>query len=527
MKFISFFTFLLLLICSTIKGQSYIDRSTEYSEVISSSEIKELVYKLASPEFEGRETGTAGNELAANFIAVKFKSYGIPPYPGSDDYFQHATFTNVTWKDLSLAVNGSEKTKGTDYLAIPQSFPKTNGVFEIREMTFIGYGIDDPKWSDYNDVDVRGKHIMIFSSEPMKNEEDYLLTNGPSPSRWSDDPSLRVKAAFEHGAASVWVVNENIRDLVMSQRRGLISGFMIMGTTEKIFKDKIPNITISPTLAQEITGDHTENFIKARKKLSSGKQISFTFPVNISFKAEPDASSIDGLNVLGFIEGTDPVLKDEVVVVSGHYDHLGKRGNDIFFGADDNASGTSAVLQVAKAMAQAKKDNAGPKRSVLCILVTGEEKGLLGSNYYCENPVFPLKNTVADVNIDMIGRVDDKHDSPNYTYVIGSDRLSTTLDSIIRDVNQKYTKLDLDYTYNAKDDPNQFYYRSDHYNFAKNGIPVVFFFSGVHDDYHRPTDTPDKIMYDKATVISKLAFHVTWDLANRADRIQVNVREMD
>jgi Zn-dependent M28 family amino/carboxypeptidase len=182
------------------------------------------------------------------------------------------------------------------------------------------------------------------------------------------------------------------------------------------------------------------------------------------------------------------------------------------------------VMELAQAFAEAKKAGAGPRRSVLFLLVSGEEKGLLGSEFYSEHPVFPLENTVADVNVDMIGRTDKKHrDDPNYIYVIGADRLSTMLHKINEAANQQFVNLELDYTYNAEDDPNRFYYRSDHYNFAKHGIPSVFFFSGTHEDYHRPTDTVDKIMFDKMVKIGQLVFYTTWELANRDERIQVDV----
>jgi len=156
--------------------------------------------------------------------------------------------------------------------------------------------------------------------------------------------------------------------------------------------------------------------------------------------------------------------------------------------------------------------------------VSGEEKGLLGSEYYSDNPIFPLENTVANLNIDMIGRVDEAHkDDPNYIYLIGSDKLSTELHTISEDANKMYTNVALDYTYNHPDDPNRFYYRSDHYNFAKNGIPVIFYFSGVHEDYHQPTDTPDKIMHEKMEPIVRLVFHTAWELSNREQRIVVDV----
>jgi Zn-dependent M28 family amino/carboxypeptidase len=235
-----------------------------------------------------------------------------------------------------------------------------------------------------------------------------------------------------------------------------------------------------------------------------------------------------GSNVLGFIEGSDPRLKDEVVVVSAHYDHLGKRGNSIYHGADDNGSGTSTVMEIAQAFALAKQQGQGPRRSVLCLLVSGEEKGLLGSEYYAEHPIFPLEKTVANVNVDMIGRTDKKHDdNPNYIYVIGSNRLSTELHEINEAANAKYANLELDYTFNAKNDPNRFYYRSDHYNFAKKGIPAIFYFSGTHKDYHQPSDTVDKIMFDKMEKIGHLIFYTSWELANRDERIKVNVKEED
>jgi Zn-dependent M28 family amino/carboxypeptidase len=182
-----------------------------------------------------------------------------------------------------------------------------------------------------------------------------------------------------------------------------------------------------------------------------------------------------------------------------------------------------AVMELAQAFAQAKKDGFGPRRSILFMTVTAEEKGLLGSDYYTQNPVFPLQNTVANLNIDMIGRLDRKYqDNPNYVYVIGSDKLSSTLHQISEEANQMHTNLTLDYTYNDPDDPNRFYYRSDHYNFAKNNIPVVFYFNGVHEDYHRPTDTVDKILFPKMETITRLVFHTAWELANREERIVVD-----
>jgi Zn-dependent M28 family amino/carboxypeptidase len=225
----------------------------------------------------------------------------------------------------------------------------------------------------------------------------------------------------------------------------------------------------------------------------------------------------DSENIWAYIEGSEK--PDEVIVISAHYDHIGIEGGKIFNGADDDGSGTVALLEIAKAFAKAKKEGHGPKRSILFLHVTGEEHGLHGSRFYTENPLFPLANTITDINIDMIGRRDDRHpNSNNYVYVIGSDYLSTDLYTACEEVNKKYTHLELDYSFNDRNDPNRFYYRSDHYNFAKNGIPSVFLFNGVHDDYHKATDKPDKIEYDALAKRTQFAFSIAWELAQAPHR---------
>jgi hypothetical protein len=229
--------------------------------------------------------------------------------------------------------------------------------------------------------------------------------------------------------------------------------------------------------------------------------------------------TIRGENVLGYIEGSD--LKDELLIITAHYDHLGKHDSLIFNGADDDASGVSAALEIAEAFILAKKAGHGPRRSILIMPVSGEEKGLLGSRYYTDNPIYPLENTVANLNIDMIGRLDDWHDNGNYVYLIGSDRLSYDLHNLNEKINDEYIGIDLDYRFNDKDDPNRYYYRSDHYNFAKNNIPVIFYFNGVHEDYHKPSDTIEKIDFDKINTITRLIFLTAWEIANRDERIKL------
>ncbi len=232
----------------------------------------------------------------------------------------------------------------------------------------------------------------------------------------------------------------------------------------------------------------------------------------------------DSENIWAFIEGSEK--PEEIVVVSAHSDHLGMYNGKIYNGADDDGSGTVAIMEIAATFQKAKNEGHGPKRSILILHVTGEEHGLHGSRYYTQNPLFPLANTVADVNIDMIGRRDPFHENTNnYIYLIGSDYLSTDLYNVCEAVNTKNNFLTIDYKYNDKSDPNRYYYRSDHYNFAKNGIPVVFLYSGEHSDYHKPTDDVSKIEFDALTNRTKYAFSIAWEIANRKDKLVVDKTE--
>ena len=227
-------------------------------------------------------------------------------------------------------------------------------------------------------------------------------------------------------------------------------------------------------------------------------------------------------NVAAIIEGSE--FPDEYIVISSHLDHVGIQNGMIHNGADDDGSGSVSLLEIAEAFQEAAAAGQGPKRSILFLHVTGEEKGLLGSAYYANNPLYPLANTMVNLNVDMIGRLDPKREDkdPNYIYLIGADKISQELHDISEATNKRYTQIKLDYTFNDDKDPNRFYYRSDHYNFAKKNIPVIFYFNGTHEDYHAPGDTPDKINYEMLAKRSQLIFHTAWELANRNDRIKIN-----
>ena len=496
------------------------DLAVKIASTITAADLKSHLSILASDEYEGRETGEKGNELAASYIANHFRKIGLPAIGMENSYFQDVAFHKTKWKKNNLSVNGIEYKHLWDYLSFA-TLNEHKPFYKPEEVILLGYGIDDPKYSDYKGNNVRGKAIMINEGEPMDQNDVSFITGTKETSEWSENIYKKLKIAKEHGVDFVFIISSEITKFLGENRRFLVSPSLELGDGQ-YESDFANHAYISSSIAKEIIGKKAKKVTRWRKKnRKKAKTKDIALKADIHFIMDKNTDVLYGKNVVGYIEGTDK--KDELIVISGHYDHLGKRGSDIYNGADDNGSGTSTVMEIAEAMATAKAMGQGPRRSVLCLLVTGEEKGLLGSQYYSEEPMFPLENHVANVNIDMVGRVDDNYqDNPNYIYVIGSDRLSTDLHQINEEVKQKYTHLTLDYKYNDEKDPNRYYFRSDHYNFARKGIPAIFFFNGTHEDYHMISDTEDKINYSKMEKVARHCFHTAWELANRNQRIKVD-----
>ncbi len=498
------------------------DLSYRYAKTITAADLQKHLTILASDDYEGRETGTNGNVKAANYISKQFDEYILDNLAGSENFRQFVNFTFSSWDDTDVYVNGNRFRHLWDYLTYP-SKNVDMPLLETKEVFFMGYGIEDPKYSDYKGKSYKDKTIIINNGEPTKADGTYWISGTDQKSAWSD-MDKKLKLAKSLGVKMVLIIDEDIKKTLGENRKYLLGPSVELGDKTK---DQIlyPNhCYISTTVAKELFGKEAEKIIKTRESITKkGKFKPVKLKTDFVINQKKKTTLIKSQNVLGMVKGkTKP---EEVVIVSAHFDHLGKKGDQIFHGADDNGSGTSTIIELAQAFALARANEHAPDRSILFLLVTGEEKGLLGSEYYVNNPLVPLSNTVADVNVDMIGRLDAKYkDNPNYIYVIGSDRLSTDLHKINEEVNQKYTQIALDYTYNSESDPNKYYYRSDHYNFAEKGIPSIFFFSGVHEDYHQPTDTSDKINYEKMANIGKLIFHNIWELANRPDRIKVDVK---
>jgi Zn-dependent M28 family amino/carboxypeptidase len=312
---------------------------------------------------------------------------------------------------------------------------------------------------------------------------------------------------LQHGAVAVFIIQEDFPRKAVSDKGMMYRNY---------FRPKVRPISfyISPVMARAIMGSDFD-------LIKSGTLEPKTYGVNVGIALQKQTNMLQSTDVLGYLEGGD--LKDQLLVISAHYDHLGKKDSVIYFGADDDGSGTVSILELAAAFSKARTAGKGPRRSILFLANSGEEKGLWGSEYYTDHPVYSLDKTTADLNIDMIGRkvLDRKQgDSNNYVYIVGDDKLSSDLHPISVEMNKKYTGLELDYKFNDPKDPERIYFRSDHFNFARKGVPIIFYFDGIHRDYHKPSDTPDKINYDLLAKRAQLVFYTAWEIANRNNMLK-------
>ncbi len=514
-----------VLIGSALLAQGGVDSvALKYAETITQEELRTHLTVLASDEFEGRETGFEGQKKAAAYIVKHFQGLGLPRIPVEqptmlpNGYEQTFELTLNRPGGITIVVN-EQNYEFLDDLLYFNKVLDSEKVY--NSLVFAGYGLSSPQHNDLKEVSCNGCLMMVLDGVPTTRSGASKLEAG-APTSGMQLMNIKSRAAAAKGAEVMLLVTDRIGNMRGQFGNFLRSSRMRLVSEEKEEKEKqVQTIMISEELADVLLRKGGTNLAREKKKLNRKGPRSRSLRGETGFLLSSKDSTIFSENVLGYVEGSDK--KDEVVVVTAHYDHVGVIGGEVHNGADDDGSGTVALLELAQAFAQAKANGHGPKRSMLFMTVSGEEKGLLGSEFYSENPIFPLENTVADLNIDMIGRHDKEHgDGTPYVYVIGSDRLSTELHAINEDMNERYVGLELDYTFNAPDDPNRFYYRSDHYNFARKGIPVAFYFSGVHDDYHQPGDDVERIEFDLLEKRTRLVFHTAWELANREQRIVVD-----
>ena len=476
---------------------------------ITAEDMKKHLYIIASKEMEGRDTPSPGLEKAANYIEGYFKSLGLLPGNNGSYRLQYPLYRDS-------ALGSTVKINGSGFEVFKDFQPASNNFsagMRFSEIVFAGYGIVDDKRDDYKNLDVAGKLVLILDGTPADYKPVATVRGQAPPPSSSFGKS---STASGKGATALLVVYNNFprKPTVISSNWSMRGGYMA--------KQSPFTFNISPVIAEKIMGEDGKNiFDKAKDGSVSAK--TYKAEVDLGYSKESKVTYVS--NVMGMIEGTDK--KDEYVFLTSHYDHIGKRDTVIYYGADDDGSGTTGILELAEAFAKAKAAGKGPRRSIVFMTVSGEEKGLWGSEYYANHPVYPLEKTTVDLNIDMIGRIGTEYlkdkDSANYVYIIGDDKLSTDLAPITDQVNKIYMKMKLDRKYNDPNDPNRFYFRSDHYNFAEKGIPIIFYFNGTHADYHRPTDTPDKINYPMMAKRAQLVFFTAWEMANRNDMLKRDI----
>ncbi|MEO8589000.1 MAG: M28 family peptidase [Flavobacteriales bacterium] len=484
-----------------------------YGQSISQVDLRAYLDTLANDAFEGRETAMPGQKKAASFLREKFIGFGIPSIPDAaqrgllNGYEQPFPLEVLTPGSMSISLNEKPIRFMEDFFYFSEPL---RGELAVGAIAFVGFADSGADWTEAGPV-------ALVLQPPDTGAQKGKVPVGNFVLHLLD--SLAAQSA-QSGVRLLFYGSEHAQAM-MELYGGYITGprMTLTGTSEGTPEPRRAQVVvIDPKTADAILRHGRLTWKKAYKR---AKRIPVAIHCTVVARNVPDLRELQGENVLGYIEGGGK--KEELIVVSAHYDHLGTSQGQIYNGADDDGSGTAAVLELAQAFALAKRDGQGPTRSILFLAFSGEEKGLLGSEWYGEHPVFPMKNTVACLNMDMIGRVDTTHFAhERYVYVIGSDRLSTELHRINERMNETYTHLDLDYTYNAADDPNRFYYRSDHYNFAQYGVPIIFFFNGDHEDYHQPTDDVWKIRFDLLEQRARLVFHVAWELANREERLVVD-----
>ncbi len=394
-------------------------------------------------------------------------------------------------------------------------------------MVFFVYGISDTNYDVLQGLYITGKVVLLIGDgEPVDAQGNSLITGSQTPSEWATSRNKRLQSVIAKNPRLVLVASDGVKETLQRFGSRLTRPRIMLeeNVDASATNVQLPVANISIEIADFIlqkSKTTTSQLIKTISESKKPQSKSIKVALNTVFGSSVVPFTSD--NVLGYMEGSD--LKDELLVITGHYDHEGKsEDGTIYYGADDNGSGTVGVLEVARVFAKAKAEGHGPRRSILFMAFTAEEKGLLGSDYYARHPVFPLANTVASLNMDMIGRIDDKHlrGNHNYIHIIGADKLSSELHTINENANADYTHMELDYMYNDPNDEMRIYYRSDQYNFAKHGIPVIFYFSGLHPHYHTPEDTVDKIDFKMMAKRTRLVFHTAWEVVNRDKRLVVD-----
>ena len=467
---------LIIIACISGSFAQSIDAVTA-SKFITAAGLKKHLSIIASAEMEGREAGTAGERKAAAYLESQYRNLKLTPGNNGNYKLPFKLYkSKIETSDLSI--NGNPMVLNQDYWISPAMTP--NGEYHNTTIFYVG---DD--FNDKSTLDVKGKLLVALEGKDRMN--------------------ITIAAARKLGAAGlIFIAKQNPKNTSdMESRLSLTkaTGAFI-------------GMTLSKAIASPLVGGSKPYNESDWAEVPKGN-----YNVSIDWKINANSLEVPSANVIAYIPSNQK--SDEYVFITSHYDHEGIKNGEIYYGADDDGSGTTGVVAIAEAFNNALRKGFKPKRNIVFMNVSGEEKGLLGSEYYSNHPVFPLDKTSVDLNIDMIGRIDPKYqgDSTNYLYIIGEEKISSDLLPITEQVN-KNVHMELDRRFNDPADPNRFYYRSDHYNFAKKGVPIIFYFNGTHADYHKPTDRVEKINFDLMEKRLHLIFQTAWEMIQKEDMLK-------
>ncbi len=524
------------------------DRLIEHQTAITSDFLQQHLEVIAHDSLEGRDTGTRGQKIAAHYIADFYRELGFDPKGDDGSYFQYYTLNAELTDSLVYTTysTGNGEPERVDHSV--ESGSSTGHYIRMfggaeplsGEVVFAGFGVNDRERGveHLNPEKVEGNWVLMFEDVPYVVNGDTLINPNLS-------GNVRLRTILnDMDAAGILLISDyteseyrelaEISSRLMSQpsnmslaylddqqgSAGFPKGFMQVSPQKAAIYLGLDSATELSSYKDELAQD-----LQSFSSQQTGYRLDYT-PYD-------GPGTIEAENVIAYLEGADPELKDEVLVLMAHYDHVGigqpdETGDVIYNGADDNGSGTVALMAIANAFNEAKKSGYKPRRSVLFLHVSGEEIGLLGSRYYSDHPVIPIEQTVANFNADMIGRSDPENiqaGDTDYVYLIGGEIISSGLDSLVTAANDRSVNMRLDRKYNDLRDSNQFYRRSDHWNFGRLGVPFVFFFTGVHEDYHRPSDTVDKIDFEKLTRVTRLIYTSTVKVTGYDGRPEVDNQE--
>jgi len=487
--------------------------------------IESHIRILASDSLQGRETTYPGQKMAAEYIANHFRDLGLSTIDNNGDFLQTIPMqriyltehqdASVILSDRSLSLRYRQ-----DFFVSPRNIVADDTI--TASVVFAGYGINSERldYNDYANIDAAGKWVMVIEGEPQLHDSTSRF-NGVQPKGWSYT-RLKRRAATQAGAAGLIIIPNPMKDDTIADftsRMAWIRRYIdkpAITLQDTLETNALPRVYLSASRANYLLNPVGYSIADIQSQIDTTlTPMSSILPMQFRLALDVTTEEAVSENVSAVLPGNDPVLRDEYVVLSAHYDHVGIEGDSLIFnGADDNASGTATVLAEAEAF---MKNPVKPDRSIVFLLVTGEEKGLLGSKYFVENPLVPIEHIVANLNIDMAGR-----NHPDSIYVIGSDFLSEDLHRISEHAEQLVPRINQSYRYNRIDTPQRYYYRSDHYKFAEKDIPVIFYFSGTHEDYHKPTDTMEKLDMNKITNVSRLVYATAWGVANYPRDLRLN-----